>query len=352
MKCKNLRKTTILVALLLVSVFMVMPETVVPMQVVEAVSSKTLSAPTNIGYTSTSNSITLKWDSVDGADLYRVYKYDAAKKGFVKYKSVSSTSCKITDLKSNTAYAFKISSAYKEGNSYVEGEKSPQVKTKTKAAVVKIPTLNELKKGKAQGKYYGICDYSYSDSDKTRVHKFVATNKVDVYYSDNYVYSSGSSTTKPAATRLVYENGQFVPKVDDAAYQRYLQQEKQAQDAKEAHEAIVRSVTDLDSLGEVGKYTDLKQLVNWNDKATTAVEKFAQDLGKANYILDLTDEDQTNNGSKLKYAVYYDDKKVANIVVTNNSVLYKRKASSKDYVEVNQSLTITFSYNKEKYEMS
>ncbi len=90
-----------------------------------------LDAPEGIHCKSGEDYITLTWDEVDGADAYRVYKYDPVTKTFEKYKSIAGTSCKITDLSSGTSYVFKISALDKTGKNYTEGLKTKQIKVKT-----------------------------------------------------------------------------------------------------------------------------------------------------------------------------------------------------------------------------
>lgn len=53
-------------------------------------------------------SITLKWGNIDGADGYRVYKYNSSSKKYVKYKDTSKTSLKVTKLKTEKKYKFKV----------------------------------------------------------------------------------------------------------------------------------------------------------------------------------------------------------------------------------------------------
>ena len=49
----------------------------------------------------------LSWKSVSGAEKYVVYKYSAAKKDFVKYKTVSSTSLTVSGLKANDSFVIR-----------------------------------------------------------------------------------------------------------------------------------------------------------------------------------------------------------------------------------------------------
>lgn len=62
--------------------------------------------------TSTTNSVTLTWESVDGADGYRVYQYDFNKKASDKLSDVTSTSYTVKNLSSGKKYRFSVK-AYK-----------------------------------------------------------------------------------------------------------------------------------------------------------------------------------------------------------------------------------------------
>jgi hypothetical protein len=90
-----------------------------------------LPAPENIVYTAKSDSITLKWDAVDGAEAYRIYMYNRETKKLEKYKNVSKTTCKVKDLTADTKYIFKIAAIDKVNDKYVEGSRSKQINVKT-----------------------------------------------------------------------------------------------------------------------------------------------------------------------------------------------------------------------------
>lgn len=81
-----------------------------------------LEAPANLDATKTKNSVTLVWDDVKNASGYKVYRYDTAKKKYSLFKTVSGTSCKVTGLKSNTKYKFKVVAIAKSGGKTIESE--------------------------------------------------------------------------------------------------------------------------------------------------------------------------------------------------------------------------------------
>ena len=95
-------------------------------------SSKT-AAPANFKASKTKNSVTLTWDKADGADMYRVYKYNDKTGKYEKYKDVKSAKCTVSGLKAGTKYKFKVVSYSKnKDGKYVKGESSKAVSVTTK----------------------------------------------------------------------------------------------------------------------------------------------------------------------------------------------------------------------------
>ena len=95
-------------------------------------SSGSAAAPSNFKASKTNNSVTLSWDAVDGADLYRVYKYNDKIGKYEKYKDVKSTKCTVSGLSANTKYKFKVVSYSKnKDGKYVKGESSKAVSVTT-----------------------------------------------------------------------------------------------------------------------------------------------------------------------------------------------------------------------------
>lgn len=95
-------------------------------------SGGSAAAPANIKASKTNNSVTLTWDKADGADMYRVYKYNDKTGKYEKYKDVKSAKCTISGLKANTKYKFKITAYSKADGKYVKGESSKAVSVTTK----------------------------------------------------------------------------------------------------------------------------------------------------------------------------------------------------------------------------
>lgn len=92
--------------------------------------SDKLSAPTVKAVRGT-DKLTLKWSSVEGADGYRVYKYDAVKKKYVTLKTVKGTSYTIKSPEAGK-YKFIVCVVKKNGSTYTKGELSKAVSVTVK----------------------------------------------------------------------------------------------------------------------------------------------------------------------------------------------------------------------------
>ncbi|MCM1062675.1 MAG: fibronectin type III domain-containing protein [Eubacterium sp.] len=95
-------------------------------------ASAKVAAPANFKASKKTNSITLKWDAVEGADMYRVYKYNPETKKYEKYKDVKSAKCTVSGLSANTKYKFKVTAYDKVDGKYVKGGTSKAVSVTTK----------------------------------------------------------------------------------------------------------------------------------------------------------------------------------------------------------------------------
>ena len=126
-----------ILSLLCAATFVITPlttyENEMPIVSITAEAATKLSAPENVSAEKTATSVTLKWDSVKGADAYRVYKYDEKTKEFVKYKNVISTSCKVTGLSKNTKYYFKVATLTKVNDKFSEQGITGKISVTTKA---------------------------------------------------------------------------------------------------------------------------------------------------------------------------------------------------------------------------
>ncbi|MCH5194516.1 MAG: fibronectin type III domain-containing protein [Oscillospiraceae bacterium] len=137
------RSVKVLTSLLLAALFaaapLAVPETGFPEMSITAEAASKLSAPANVKAETTANSITLKWDAVKGADGYKVYMYDEKEEKFVKYKTTSSTSCKVTDLSKNKKYYFKIATLTQSGSKVTEHESTKKISATTKSSDYPAP---------------------------------------------------------------------------------------------------------------------------------------------------------------------------------------------------------------------
>lgn len=79
--------------------------------------------------TADKNSVTLKWTKVPGATGYRIYQYKNGE--WAKIKSVTTNSYKVTSLKVDTTYKFKIRPYAKTSKGTVWGKTSSAVSAKT-----------------------------------------------------------------------------------------------------------------------------------------------------------------------------------------------------------------------------
>lgn len=107
--------------------------------------------------TSTNTSITLSWKMQSGASYYNVYKYNTTTKKYDLYKKVSSGSkntLKVTGLKANASYKFKVR-AYKTtaDKKTLTGEISDVLKAYTKPAAPKLSSLSAPSKKKINVKW-------------------------------------------------------------------------------------------------------------------------------------------------------------------------------------------------------
>ena len=110
------------------------------------VSAKTdLSSPKGISVSSTTNSITLNWNEVSGAEAYRIYimsdEYETGQDESLKmigsdlyltYKNVNGNTCKVSGLDTGKTYHFRVSALDKTNKGYEEGKISGEIEASTK----------------------------------------------------------------------------------------------------------------------------------------------------------------------------------------------------------------------------
>lgn len=95
---------------------------------------KKLAAPTGVKGTVSSDKIVLTWNKVDGAEGYRIYKYDEKTGKYLKYKDVKNEKCTVKGLKSNTKYKFKIYALVSEKGKFAVQTPSNAFSFTTKSA--------------------------------------------------------------------------------------------------------------------------------------------------------------------------------------------------------------------------
>lgn len=285
-------KTIIAVAL---AAFMSVGYAAMPAQFSPAVSVSAvakLTAPTGITYTSTTNSVTLKWDKVNGADAYRIYKYDTAKKQFVKYKTVTGTVCEVEGLDTNTAYKIRVASLEKVSSRYEEGgHEDIKVKTsatKKKYVSKKIPKISDVLKTK-----YGF-------------------------------------------TKQVADNGSGITTI--------------------AYSAVKNGKTDTSSYSDTKDLKDwMGRMVDAKDDFETVLKNAGYSFYLAEDNSDLVHEEDLNYSVDYRYELYYDGEHVANLRYYFSCKTTDRHAnefrSYKHYTEVKMRSDWKFSYNTKKFTM-
>lgn len=150
--------------------------------------------------TTTTTSVTLKWTKQAGASRYRVYKYNSKTGKYDFYKEVKTNSCKVTGLKANTGYKFKVR-AYKDAKEGITltGSYSAVYTTYTKPAVstIKSAVSNSKKKITVKwGKVTGVTGYQVMWS---------TTNNFTSNYKSVYV-KNASSVSKTITTAQSKKN--------------------------------------------------------------------------------------------------------------------------------------------------
>ena len=118
---KNLKKMVgIMLSLIIIVCIFAVPAS--------AATSK-LAAPQNVKATVTNDQVVIAWDSVNGADAYRVYQYSAELNKYqTVVNAVKSTSATIKKLTGGETYKFVVCALKKNGKKYKTGTMSKVVK--------------------------------------------------------------------------------------------------------------------------------------------------------------------------------------------------------------------------------
>lgn len=151
---------------------------VLGLSVVSEAASK-LNAPKITTKSSTTNTITLKWNAVSGASGYRLYKYDASAKKYTLFKTLSKTNCKITGVVSGVTYKFRLA-AYVEKN----GKKTNQTFTDViKVTAKKLSAPSNIAASEDSGKI-NLTWNAVSGANSYRIYKYDDSSKKFEQYKD------------------------------------------------------------------------------------------------------------------------------------------------------------------------
>lgn len=186
---------------------------------IESYAAETvLSAPYNVKAEVKNNTASLSWDKVDGADAYRIYKYDAGKKKYVKYKSITGNKIVIKNLEEGS-YKFKIAALTKNGKSYKVGNTSKAVTAKIQTSSKESKTrLKEVTlSAKEMAGAWDVYDFRYlTDISKSNTYnpskkewyddlymttlQFVSEQNVLIGCSDSYDKAEFNTSSKKIGT--------------------------------------------------------------------------------------------------------------------------------------------------------
>ncbi len=103
--------------------------------------------------TETPNSITLSWFDNNEVDGYRVYKYNSSKKKYVKYKDTTKKTMKVTKLKPEKKYKFKVAGYLIVDGKKVFGKSSKAKSFWTAPKVLSAPKITSITKTGSYGAY-------------------------------------------------------------------------------------------------------------------------------------------------------------------------------------------------------
>lgn len=151
--------------------------------------SDKLAAPTGLTASArTQKTVTLKWNTVKGADGYRVYKYNVSKGKFLKYKDVTKATCKVSGLKAGATYKFMVASLVMKNGKYVVQNKSTEYSAATS---VKSSGSNSNKNNTyvTDGTYVIPGNFSTPDMGSS-IKKAIATTKIGYYKMESNPFSA------------------------------------------------------------------------------------------------------------------------------------------------------------------
>lgn len=159
------------------------------MSISASAAAAKLAAPAGLKAKAASDSVTLSWNTVKGASGYRVFKYNADTKKYVKVKDVTGTRCKVTGLKSGTSYKFKVTTLKKSGGKTISQSSTKPITAKTTAKKAKssigvnVGTDNSIKITN-HGEFPVTAGY-YDDG------KWITKSKIEDFTYENDKSSTG-----------------------------------------------------------------------------------------------------------------------------------------------------------------
>ncbi|MBQ6601480.1 MAG: fibronectin type III domain-containing protein, partial [Clostridia bacterium] len=170
-------------------------------------SSKSLKATTlplatsKLTATASTTAVTLKWSKVTGADSYNVYKYNASKKAYELYKTVTGTSLTVKSLNSAATYHFAVRAVKTvDGKKLLSSSKTVKIVTKPSAVTGLAASVTASSVTLKWNKTTGADSYNvYKYNSKTKAYELYKT----VTGTSITVNGLNSATTYAYAVRAV-----------------------------------------------------------------------------------------------------------------------------------------------------
>lgn len=161
-------------------------------------------AVSNFKVTGSNNSaIYLSWSKQKGATGYRIYKYNPKTKKYESYKYVdkNTNTLKVSGLKNNTSYKFKIRAYHKFGDRSLLCRYSKEITGKTKHNMVTLSSVKSNSKKRINAKW----NKAYYDCSGYQV-MWSTTSNFSRDYKSIYVKgrSNASATIKTAKSKRYY----------------------------------------------------------------------------------------------------------------------------------------------------
>lgn len=121
----------------------------------------------------TKSSLVLSWNSVSGADGYRVYKYNPSSKRYTVYRDTKQTTLRVSKLAAEKKYRFKVAAYVKSGSSKILGNSSEVAVGYTAPKTLKAPRIISKKR---------LNRYYYSDTIQLKWNGVSGASGYRVFY--------------------------------------------------------------------------------------------------------------------------------------------------------------------------